>query len=75
MMSPEQGAATTVWAAIGKEWETKGGKYLANCAVAEPSVDDSMLVPTGYAAHAYDEEKEARLWKDSLKIVGLADDK
>ena len=22
----EQGAATTVWAAIGKEWEDKGGK-------------------------------------------------
>ena len=24
MKSPEQGAATTVWAAIGKEWEETG---------------------------------------------------
>ena len=31
MKSPEQGAATTVWAAIGQEWEKKGGEYLAEC--------------------------------------------
>lgn len=28
MKSPEQGAATTVLAAVGKEWEGVGGKYL-----------------------------------------------
>ena len=36
MKSHEQGAATTVWAAIGKEWEGKGGKYLNDCAEATP---------------------------------------
>lgn len=32
MKSTEQGAATTVWAAVGKEWENKGGRYLNDCA-------------------------------------------
>lgn len=28
VMSPQQGAATVVIAAVGKEWEGRGGKYL-----------------------------------------------
>ncbi|KAL6229029.1 hypothetical protein BDW75DRAFT_235507 [Aspergillus navahoensis] len=72
MKSVEQGAAISVWAAIGKEWEHKGGKYLANCAVAEPYTegDDKFTTP-GYAPHAYDVDKAKRLWSDSLKLVGL----
>ncbi len=31
-----QGAATQVWAAVGKEWKRKGGKYLVDVAVAKP---------------------------------------
>ena len=31
MKSPEQGAATMVWAAIGRQCERQGGKYLENC--------------------------------------------
>ena len=75
MKSVEQGAATTVWAAIGKAWEHEGGKYLADCAAAEPSSggEDKMTTPT-YAAHAYDAEREGRLWRDSLKLVGLEDE-
>ncbi|KAK6224572.1 WW domain-containing oxidoreductase [Colletotrichum tabaci] len=70
--SPEQGAATTVLAAIGKEWEGKGGKYLAECAEAGPSKDEGNPFGSGYAKHTYDQEKEGRLWRDSLKLVGLA---
>lgn len=75
MKSVEQGAATTVWAAVGEAWKHDGGKYLANCDVAKPSVggEDKMITPT-YASYAYDVEKAARLWKDSLKLVGLEDD-
>lgn len=75
MKSVEQGAATTVWAAVGKSWEHEGGKYLVNCAVAEPGSggEDKMITPT-YAAYAYDAEKEGRLWRDSLKLVGLTDE-
>ncbi|KAF9874097.1 short-chain dehydrogenase [Colletotrichum karsti] len=75
MKSVEQGAATSVWAAVGKEWERTGGKYLVNCAVAEPYVegDDKFTAP-GYSPFAYDIEQAKRLWTDSLKIVGLPDE-
>ncbi|PCG96436.1 Hypothetical protein PENO1_068560 [Penicillium occitanis (nom. inval.)] len=74
MKSPEQGAATTVWAAIGQEWEKKGGEYLAECGKTARSNDNHEILGEGFAGHAYDAEKEARLWKDSLRMVGLTDD-
>ncbi|KAH7007520.1 hypothetical protein EDB80DRAFT_893802 [Ilyonectria destructans] len=73
LKSPEQGAATTVWAAVSKQLEHTGGKYLADCAVAELSPDESAAQGAiGHAKHAYDAGNEARLWEDSLKLVGLA---
>ena len=74
MKSAEQGAATTVIAAVGKEWEGKGGKYLDNCDVAKRGKDDHDPFGDGYVRQTYDPENEARLWKDSLKIVGIEDD-
>lgn len=73
MKSPEQGAATTVWAAIGQDWEKKGGEYLAECGKTTRGNDNHEIAGKGFAGHAYDAEKEARLWKDSLKMVGLTD--
>jgi NAD(P)-dependent dehydrogenase (short-subunit alcohol dehydrogenase family) len=75
MKNTKQGAATTVWAAVGKDWEHEGGKYLVDCAVAEPGSggEDKWTTPT-YAAYAYDAEKEEMLWRDSLKVVGLGDE-
>ncbi|KIL93058.1 alcohol dehydrogenase [Fusarium avenaceum] len=70
--SPEQGAATTVWAAIGKELEGRGGMYLAECAEAGPSEDESAFYGFGYAKHAFDPEAEGVLWRDSLSLVGLS---
>ncbi|KAJ4246006.1 hypothetical protein NW762_013750 [Fusarium torreyae] len=70
--SPEQGAATTVWAAIGQEWEGRGGRYLANCAESGPVGDESPYTTSGYAKHAYDTVLAQRLWEDSTKLVGLA---
>lgn len=72
--SAEQGAATTVIAAVGKEWENKGGKYLDNCDVAKRGKDDYDLFGEGYVRQTYDPENERRLWKDSLKIVGIDDE-
>lgn len=75
LKSVEQGAATTVWAAIGKEWEGKGGKYLSNCTAPDTLADPSdVFAGIGYGAHAYKPEDEARLWRDSLKIVGVQED-
>ncbi|KAF5664672.1 WW domain-containing protein [Fusarium denticulatum] len=73
MKSPEQGAATTVWAAIGQEWEKKGGEYLADCGRTTRGNDKHEITGAGFAGHAYDPENEARLWNDSLKMVGLTD--
>lgn len=70
----EQGAATQVYAAVSAEWKGKGGRYLSDCVEQKPfgtaGIEDPM-VDDGYAAWAYDEEGEERLWKESLKMVGL----
>lgn len=77
MKSPEQGAATSIYAALSAEWKDKGGRYLSNC-VEQPAFshadDPSFLGDDGYAEWAYDEEASKRLWKDSLKMVNLEDD-
>jgi NAD(P)-dependent dehydrogenase (short-subunit alcohol dehydrogenase family) len=75
MKSVEQGAATSVYAALSKEWESKGGKYLSDCEEMGPVVEwDMTKGDAGYADWAYDEEKSKKLWVESLKMVGLADD-
>ncbi|KAL4780859.1 hypothetical protein BJX76DRAFT_350623 [Aspergillus varians] len=71
--SSEQGAATTVWAAGGKEWEQKGGRYLEDCQEAERGKDDGQILGVGWVKQTYNPEHENRLWKDSLKLVGLED--
>jgi NAD(P)-dependent dehydrogenase (short-subunit alcohol dehydrogenase family) len=74
LQSPAQGAATTVYAAISKEWEGKGGRYLEMCEEAKRGKDDGQTFGVGYVKQTYDTEKEKRLWKDSLKMVGVEDD-
>lgn len=73
--SIEQGAATTVLAAVGKEFEGKGGIYLDDCAVAplfNPEKD--KIYASGYSGHAFDEEREKKLWKSSCELVGVKDE-
>ena len=69
LKSSEQGAATSVLAAVGKEYEGKGRLYLNDCETAE----EKMTGQNGYMPYAFDKEKEARLWNDSLKMVGLGE--
>lgn len=74
--SPAQGASTSVYCAVSKEWADKGGKYLSDCLEQGLAQNENPLAggDDGHAAHAYNPEGEARLWKDSLKMVGLEDD-
>ncbi|PYI09728.1 NAD(P)-binding protein [Aspergillus sclerotiicarbonarius CBS 121057] len=72
--TPEQGAATTVWAAVAKELEGRGGVYLDNCAVAEEWVPTESGWGPGYASWAFNPESEARLWATSLELLGLKDE-
>ncbi|GKZ32181.1 hypothetical protein AbraIFM66950_001361 [Aspergillus brasiliensis] len=69
--TPEQGAATTVWAAVSSEMEGRGGVYLENCAVANEWVPAAGPWGPGYAKWAYSPESEGRLWKVSLELLGL----
>jgi NAD(P)-dependent dehydrogenase (short-subunit alcohol dehydrogenase family) len=70
----EQGAATTVWAAIATELEGKGGKFVEDCSIARLHEESDGDFGPGYAPHAYNPEGEAELWKESLKLVGLQDE-
>jgi len=74
--SVEQGAATSVWAAVAKVFEGNGGKYLEDCSVAEPVKPELMydLTKPGYAPYAYDEEMEKKLWEVSCELVGVSDE-
>ena len=74
LKSAEQGAATTVLAAVGKEWESNGGKYLEDCEEAKRGKDDNGTFGVGYVSQTYDPKNEERLWKDSLEIVRMSND-
>ncbi|CEL11340.1 hypothetical protein ASPCAL14443 [Aspergillus calidoustus] len=67
----EQGAATTVWAAIAPELEGRGGEYLENCAVAGPCGPGADKYAPGYAIWARNSSAEARLWAKSVELLDL----
>jgi NAD(P)-dependent dehydrogenase (short-subunit alcohol dehydrogenase family) len=58
--TPEQGAATTVWAAVGDELAGVGGLYLQDCAEAAPTDDPESM--TGVRAYALDPDAARALW-------------
>ncbi|KAJ5401059.1 hypothetical protein N7465_011548 [Penicillium sp. CMV-2018d] len=70
--NPAQGAATTITAAFGKEWEGKGGVYLEDCQEAGPIPEGGTLA-VGVAPHAFDPEGEKKLWALSLKMLNLSE--
>lgn len=57
MKSPQQGAATQVWAAVHPGAEPHSGAYLADCNVA------------GVSTHGRDDALAARLWAESERIA------
>ena len=74
MKSTEQGAATSVWAALSDDVLAHGGRYLEDCSVAGPKAEGAGPIAPGYAPNAYDEATASRLWEDSLTMVGLERD-
>lgn len=67
--TPEQGASTSVWAALGPELEGVGGLYLEDCQQALPWSKASPW--QGVLPHAIDPESAVRLWALSEQTVGL----
>lgn len=70
--NPEQGAATTVWAAVSPHFEGKnGGRYLAECGECGPMAEGAQIGAPGYGKHVYNPDAEEKLWKLSYEAVGL----
>ncbi|RCH64324.1 SDR family NAD(P)-dependent oxidoreductase [Streptomyces sp. SDr-06] len=79
--TPEQGAATQVWAATSPRLAGLGGVYCEDCDLAEPAapgangvvggeLDHDALTP-GVRPHATDPEQAARLWALSAELTGV----
>ena len=68
--TPEQGASTSVWAAVGEELEGIGGLYLEDCAEAAPWSKDNPM--KGVTPYAIDPEAADRLWALSEEITGVS---
>ncbi len=72
--SVEQGAASSVWAAVSKELnQGPYGKYVEDCGIVTETKGASLDIVPGYGPWAYDEESERKLWEESLKLVGLTE--
>ena len=67
--SPEQGAATSVWAATSSLLDGRGGEYCEDCNVSAV-VADGELNEGGVVARAVDPARAATLWALSEKLVG-----
>ncbi|SDY98468.1 NAD(P)-dependent dehydrogenase, short-chain alcohol dehydrogenase family [Amycolatopsis xylanica] len=67
--TPEQGAATQVWAATSPLLDGMGGLYLQDCDVAEPAPADGTIA--GVRDYALDPTEAARLWVLSADRTGV----
>ena len=71
--SPAQAAATQVWAAVGRDLEGVGGRYLEECAVSERVREGYFGDEGGFEDFTYDEVAEGKCWALSCKHVGWKD--
>ncbi|KAI8933855.1 hypothetical protein NX059_009554 [Plenodomus lindquistii] len=69
LKTPQQGAATSVWAATAPALEGQGGKYLEHCQFSPLAGENPKEYDMGYKPHAYDAEAAARLWEKSVEMV------
>ncbi|MGW5700442.1 SDR family NAD(P)-dependent oxidoreductase [Amycolatopsis japonica] len=67
--SPEQGAATQVWAATSPRLDGMGGLYCEDCDVAEVAAEEGEWV--GVRPYAIDAGEAERLWKYSAGLTGV----
>ena len=65
--TPEQGAATQVWAATSPQLDGLGGVFCEDCDIAAVSTDDTP----GVRPYAIDPDSAARLWTVSAELTGV----
>lgn len=70
--SPEQGAATSVWAATSPQLDGMGGVYCEDCDISAPTDADSPFARyLGVDSHAVDADEAARLWALSADLTAV----
>ena len=70
LKTPQQGAATQVWAATSAQLDGLGGVYCEDCDIAEPAAPGTVQ-GRGIQAWAADPESAARLWRMSAELTGV----
>lgn len=68
--TPEQGAATQVWAATSPQLDGLGGVYCEDCEIAEIASSAEGMT-RGVLAYAVDPDQAARLWTLSAELTGV----
>jgi NAD(P)-dependent dehydrogenase (short-subunit alcohol dehydrogenase family) len=68
--TPQQGAATQVWAAVSPQLAGVGGVYCEDCDIAELVPEDAP--GAGVRPYAIDPEQAARLWAYSAELTGVS---
>jgi NAD(P)-dependent dehydrogenase (short-subunit alcohol dehydrogenase family) len=70
--TPEQGAATSVWAATSAQLAGMGGVYCEDCDIAARTVPGAANARiAGVDAHAVDPDAAARLWRLSAELTDI----
>lgn len=70
LKTPQQGAATQLWAATSPLLAGMGGLYCEDCDIAGIAPDDSRTL-AGVREHAIDPEQARRLWRLSATLTGI----
>ena len=65
--TPEQGAATSVWAATAPELQGRGGMYLEDCRQGVPAEPSNRV--SGHSPHIMDGAAAQRLWEVSAAML------
>ena len=66
----EQGASTTVWAAVAPELEGVGGKYLEDCQISKLSTPEAIATDHfGYLEYAVNLDNALKLWYLSIEWI------
>jgi NAD(P)-dependent dehydrogenase (short-subunit alcohol dehydrogenase family) len=68
--TPEQGAATQVWAATSPQLADMGGVYCENCDIAELVLANDTT-SSGVREYAVNPDQAARLWALSAELTGV----
>lgn len=66
----EQGASTSVWAAVAPELDGVGGKYLENCQVSKISTPEAVSKENeGHLEYAVNLDNARKFWDLSIEWI------